>query len=133
MKIPHLAVAALFAAAGAAHADVVTAQATAGKAATASRPDVVHTPMPAQLTLDQATPAVPARPAIPATPAVPGVSPAIPAIPAIPATPAIPAAPIAVELPPVAAAPTEVPEPSSIALLLAGALGVGVLRRRRSR
>lgn len=44
-----------------------------------------------------------------------------------------PIAPVAVD--PVVTAPAiaEVPEPSSIALLLAGAMGVGALRRRRAK
>jgi hypothetical protein len=55
-------------------------------------------------------------------------SPAIAAIPAF-GTPA--AAPVAAAPGVTAAAVGEVPEPSSIALLLAGAMGVGALRRRR--
>ncbi|GEM_PF-1586007 len=49
-------------------------------------------------------------------------------------------APAPAVIPPVAATPgatapeaAEVPEPSSIALLLAGAMGVGALRRRRAK
>ena len=41
--------------------------------------------------------------------------------------------PAPAELTPVVPEAADVPEPSSIALLLAGAIGVGALRRRRSR
>lgn len=60
-----------------------------------------------------------------ATPAAPGN--------AVQAPAPAPIAPIAAD--PVVTAPeaAEVPEPSSIALLLAGAMGVGALRRRRAK
>lgn len=124
MHIRYLVIAGLLASAAGAQAEVIGSVPPGPIGAT---PGVVHTPMPAALTLDGA----PATPAIPAAPAVPGVSPAVPATPAVPAIPATPVAPV-VTLPSAPVA-TEVPEPSSMALLLAGAVGVGALRRRRAR
>ena len=124
MQIRPLIITALLAAAGTAQAGIIG---TAGAGSTV-------VPMPARLALDPATPAIPAIPATPAVPATPGGpgTRATPAIPATPARPAVPSAPVLVDLPP-AAQVGEVPEPSSIALLLAGALGAGMLRRRRAK
>lgn len=104
MSVRHLVIAALLVTAGAAQAQTAR----------------VH---PGTLTGWAATGAVVA--AASSSTAAPGTAVQAPA-------PAV-IAPIAVD--PVVTAPeaAEVPEPSSIALLLAGAMGVGALRRRRAK
>jgi len=102
MQVRHLVIAALFVAAGAAQAEGIRPHAGTLTGWAVQGKVVGASTLAAQVQAPVAA-APAAAPAAPAA-AVPGVA---------------------------AAAVGEVPEPSSIALLLAGAMGVGALRRRR--
>jgi len=119
MQVRHLVIAALLVSAGAAQAQTArvhpgtltgwavtgTAGVAASAPATAAAPSAVQAPAPAEI--------APIATPVAADPVV--------------------TAPVAADPVVTAPAAAEVPEPSSIALLLAGAMGVGALRRRRAK